>query len=140
MSSATQWSGPADDTGNVLSSTPLDALISGNGTATGFAINYERVPQAIADLEHAAEFFKNCAAVAQTLANIPAPGLDGVSMNAVAQIGKWASDGDMNNLEATLKAGAKQLEDLALRLREDLQTYLRVEELNIPSANPGLPL
>ena len=68
----------ASDTGNVLDGTSL----------AGFSIDYERVPQAIADLEHAAEFFRNRAEVARRLAKIPAPGVDGVSLNAVAQIGK----------------------------------------------------
>ncbi|MGH3824444.1 MAG: hypothetical protein ACRDRA_16670 [Pseudonocardiaceae bacterium] len=141
MSSETQWSGPASDTGNVLNSTPLDALLSGNGAAAGFSINYERVPQAITDLEHAARFFLNRAKVAEGLADIPAPGLDGVSVNAVVQIGKWASDSGQNNLAATLVAGAKQLEDLAQKLREDLQTYLQIEELNIPKdPSPGLTI
>ncbi len=58
MSSEDQWSGAARDTGNVLAGTPLGALLSGSGAATGFSIDYERVPQAIADLEHAAEFFR----------------------------------------------------------------------------------
>ena len=79
--------------------------------------------------------------MAEELANIPAPGVDGVSVNAVAQIGKWASDSGDNNLAATLHAGARQLEDLAHSLREDLKTYLQVEQLNIPlEATPGLPL
>ncbi|MGH3843069.1 MAG: hypothetical protein ACRDS0_16725 [Pseudonocardiaceae bacterium] len=141
MSNETQWSGPSSDTGNVLSSAPLNALLSGNGAAAGFVIDYERVPQAIADLEHAAEFFEDRASRAARLANIPAPGLDGVSLNAVAQIGKWASDGGEDNLAATLHAGAKQLQDLAQKLREDLKTYLQVEELNIPKdPSPGLTI
>jgi hypothetical protein len=61
-------------------------------------------------------------------------------VNAVAEIGRWASDAGTNNLEATLKAGAKQLEELAQKLREDLKIYLQVDELNIPNASPGLPL
>ncbi|HEY3896696.1 MAG TPA: hypothetical protein VGL88_15185, partial [Pseudonocardiaceae bacterium] len=96
------------------------------------------VPQSIADLEHAAKFFEDRAKVAQSLAMIPAPGIDGVSLNAVAQIGQWASNDGVNNLEATLLAGAKQLKDLAQKLREDLMTYLQVEELNIPQPSPGL--
>jgi hypothetical protein len=137
VSSNDQWSGAASDTGNILAGTPLGALVSGN---SGFSIDYERVPQAIADLEHAAVFFKKKAAEAHSLANIPAPGIDGVSLNAVAQIGKWASDDGVNNLAATLTAGAKQLEDLARKLREDLMTYLKVEELNIPHPSPGLTI
>lgn len=124
----------------MLDGTALGALPGGNGAAAGFSINYQRVPQAIADLEHAAEFFRKRADVARDLANIPAPGADGVSVNAVAQIGKWALDTGANNLETTLLTGAKQLRDLAQKLREDLKTYLEVEELNIPQASPGLPL
>ena len=116
-----EWPGAAGDTGNVLEGTALGALLSGNGAAAGFSINYERVPQSIADLEHAANYLLIQAQVAQSLANIPAPGVDGVSLNAVAQIGKWASDSGTNNLEANLLAGAKQLQNLAQKLRADLQ-------------------
>jgi hypothetical protein len=141
MSNEVQWSSVGTDTGNVLSGTPLGALLSGNGAAAGFSIDYERVPQAITDLEHAAEFFRSRALVAERLANIPAPGVDGVSLNAVAQIGKWASDSSQNNLAATLHAGAKQLEDLAQKLREDLKTYLQVDELSIlKEPSPGLTI
>lgn len=115
---------------------PLDKI----GNLEKVTGTQRRVPQAIADLEHAAEFFKDRAKKAHELAKIPPPGLDGVSVNAVIQIGKWASDAGTNNLEATLVAGAKQLEDLARKFREDLQTYLQVEELNIPHPTPGLPL
>jgi hypothetical protein len=136
-----EWSSAAGDTGNVLEGTALGALLSGNGAAAGFSINYERVPQSIADLEHAAKYLQSQAKTAQGLANIPAPGLDGVSLNAVAQIGKWASDSGANNLEANLLAGATQLRDLAQKLREDLKMYLHVEELNIPTTpTPGLSL
>jgi hypothetical protein len=141
MSSKTPWSGAVRDTGNVLDGTALGALFSGNGSAAGFSIDYERVPQAIADLEHAAKFFRSQATVAEDLAQIPPPGVDGVSLNAVAQIGRWASDSGENNLAATVRAGALQLEDLAHKLRADLKAYLRVEELNIPAdPSPGLPL
>ena len=133
-----QSSGAAADTGNLLAGTPLGSLLGG---PSGFSINYDRVPQAIADLEHAARFFLNRAKVAEGLANIPPPGVDGVSLNAVTQIGKWASDDGENNLAATLVAGARQLEHLAYKLREDLKTYLRVEELNIPNdPSPGLTI
>jgi hypothetical protein len=136
-----EWSGAAGDTGNVLEGAALGALLSGNGAAAGFSINYERVPQSIADLEHAADYLQYQAHVAQGLATIPAPGIDGVSLNAVAQIGRWASDSGANNLDANLRAGEKQLRDLAQKLRADLKTYLQVEELNIPTTpSPGLPL
>lgn len=121
MSSDNQPSGATSDTGNVLDGTVLGPLLS-----QGFSINYEALPQGIADLEHAAVFLTKKAAEARELAKIAPPGLDGVSLNAVAQIGKWASDDGVNNLEATLKAGATQIDDLARKLREDLKTYLQV--------------
>ena len=141
MSSQTQWPSSTCNTANAQSSAPLAALLNSNGAAAGFSIDYERVPQAIADLEHAARFFLNRARVAEGLADIPAPGLDGVSLNAVAQIGEWASGSGQNNLAATLVAGARQLEDLAQKLREDLKTYRQVDELNIPKdPSPGLTI
>lgn len=130
----------AADSGNLLAGTPLDALLNGTGPGGGFSIDYERVPQAIADLEYAAMFFEDRAKVARSLAKISPPGVDGVSLNAATQLGKWASDDGVNNLEATLLAGAKQLKALAQTLREELKTYLGVEELNIPKPTPGLPL
>ncbi len=136
MSSENQWFGAASDTGNVLSGTAL----GGRSAAQSFSVDYERAPQAIADLEEAARFFENRAEAAFRLANIRPPGTDGVSVNAAEQIGRWASDSGTNNLHATLTVGAKQLRDLAQKLREDLKTYLQVEELNIPQATPGLPL
>ncbi len=73
VSDENQWSGVTSDTGNVLQGTPLGALLSGNGAAASFSIDYERVPQSIADLEHAAKYLESQAKVAQGLANIPAP-------------------------------------------------------------------
>jgi hypothetical protein len=140
MGNENQWSSAAGDSSNVLDGTALGALLGGNGAAAGFSIDHERVPQAIADLEHAADFFEDRAQRAARLAHMPAPGLDEVSVNAVIQIGKWASDAGTNNLEATLIAGAKQLRDLTRRLREELQTYLQIEELNIPQPSSGLSL
>ncbi|HKR51249.1 MAG TPA: hypothetical protein VJT72_17015 [Pseudonocardiaceae bacterium] len=140
MSDENQWTGAASDTGNVLEGTALDALLGGSAAAAGFSIDYERAPQAIADLEEAARFFKDRAETALHLASIPAPGTDGVSVNAVTQIGRWASDSGTNNLYATLIGGAQQLNDLAHKLRDDLKTYLEVEELNLPKGSPGLPL
>ena len=140
MSNEGQLIDAARDTGNVLAGTALGGLLGGSGAAQGFSIDYERVPQAIADFEHAAEFFRDRAKTALRLADIRPPGTDGVSVNAAVQIGRWASDNGVNNLYATLLVGAKQLEVLAQKLREDLRAYLQVDELNIPQASPGLPL
>lgn len=132
MSSDLQWPADTGDTGNVLSGTPLGGL-----AAAGFSINYEALPQAITDLRHAADFFESRMKVAEQLARISPPGIDKVSINAVAQIGKWASNSGQNNMAATLKAGASQLRDLADKLEKDLKTYLNVEELNLPKEPTG---
>jgi hypothetical protein len=135
-----QWPSTGSDTGNVLSGTPLGELFSGNGATAGFSIDYERLPQAITDLRHAAEFFEGRVLMAERLARVSPPGADGVSIYAVEQLGKWASDNGQNNLAATLKAGALQLRDLAQKLEEDLKTYMRAEELNLPKyPTEGLP-
>jgi hypothetical protein len=143
MSSDNRWPGVPRDTGNVLDGTALGALFAGTGAAAGFSIDYECVPQAIVDLQEAARFIRKQAETARSLADINTspPGTDGISQNAVTQIGKWAAEEDgINNLHATLVAGAKQLEDLAQKLGADLKTYLQVEELNLPkTASPGLP-
>jgi hypothetical protein len=133
MSNEVQWSSTGTDNGNVLSGTPLGALLSGDG----FSIDYECLPQAIADLKHAAKFFESRAKIAGQLANILPPGADGVSIHAVEQLGTWASDSGQNNLAATLRGGALQLKTLADKLEEDLKTYLQVEELNLPKEPTG---
>lgn len=136
-----QWPSAGSDAGNVLNGTPLSDLLSGNGAAAGFSIDYERLPQAITDLKHAAEFFESRVKVARRLANIPPPGVDGVSIHTVGQISKWAYDSGQNNLAATLQAGALQLRDLANKLEEDLRIYLQVEEIGLPKdPTGGLPL
>ncbi|MGH3933342.1 MAG: hypothetical protein ACRDTF_25575 [Pseudonocardiaceae bacterium] len=45
----------------------------------------------------------------------------------------------MNNLAATLRAGAEQLSALAGKLRADLQAYLQVDELPFRKPSDGLP-
>lgn len=137
MGNRSRWPGAGSDTGNVLSDTPLGALFSRNGAAAGFSIDYERVPQAITDLKHAAGFFESRVLIAERLARIPPPGTDGVSINAVEQMGKWAVDNGQNNLAAILKTGALQLHDLAQSLEDDLKSYLHVEELNLPKEPTG---
>lgn len=124
----------AEDAGNIL------ARLGGlPGPAQSFTIDIELAPQAIADLEAAAAFLAQRAKSVLELTRIPAPGVDEISLHAVEQIGKWAADNSENNLAATLRAGAEQLGVLAAKLRADLQTYLQVDELTLPSASEGLP-
>lgn len=123
----------ASDTGNILAGLGVGSV------GQSFTIDLEHAPQAIADLEAAALFLKGRAKMAQRMANIRPPGVDGVSLNAVDQIGKWASDSGVNNLAATLRIGAEQLSALAGKLRADLQAYLQVDELPFREPSDGLP-
>jgi len=119
------------DTGSILAQT------LGADAGQSFMIDVEHAPQSIVDLEAAANYLEQRANVARGLANISPPGVDGVSLNAVKEIGKWAADSGTNNLAATLLAGAQQLRTLAAKLREDLQAYLQVDQLDLPSEASG---
>lgn len=122
------------DTGNILANT-LGTASAGQS----FTIDTEHAPQAIADLRAAAEFLAKRAELALDLAKVWAPGADEVSLRAAEQIGRWAFDGGVNDLYATLLAGAQQLRDLAAKLEADLKSYLQVDELPSLKASDGLP-
>ncbi|MGQ0776427.1 MAG: hypothetical protein ACT4NY_18705 [Pseudonocardiales bacterium] len=124
----------SSDTGNILA----NALGVGS-TGQSFTIDVEHAPQSIADLRAAADFLEHRAGVALGLADVRAPGADGVSRHAAEQISKWAVDSGVNNLHATLLAGAQQLRDLAAKLEADLKSYLQVDELPSLKASEGLP-
>lgn len=85
-------------------------------------IDVERTLQAIADLEATVVFLQKRAEVARRLANHRAPGID-----------------EEKTVAAAIRAGAAEIETLAMRLRGDLRAHLQVDELTIPPASPGLP-
>ncbi|MGH3916126.1 MAG: hypothetical protein ACRDTC_22370 [Pseudonocardiaceae bacterium] len=85
-------------------------------------IDVQRTLQAIADLEATAVFLRKRADMACLLANLPA-----------------LAGGGEHTVAATIRAGAAQMETLAMQLRAELRAYLRVDELTIPQASPGLP-
>jgi hypothetical protein len=58
VNNGSQWPATSSDTGNVLRGTPLDDLLIDNGATAGFSIDYERVPQAITDLNMPRTFWK----------------------------------------------------------------------------------
>ncbi|MGQ0775268.1 MAG: hypothetical protein ACT4NY_12740 [Pseudonocardiales bacterium] len=92
-------------------------------------IDVERTLQAIADLEATAVFLRKRADLVRRLANGIDPG-----------VGPWPSQAAERSVEATIRFGAAELDTLAMKLRQDLQAYLQVDELHIPEASPGLPL
>lgn len=92
-------------------------------------MDVERVLQAIADLEATAVFLRKRADVARRLTN-------GTNSGAGPGVSRTAE----RSVEATIRFGAAELDTLAMKLRQDLQAHLRVDELTIPEASPGLPL
>lgn len=118
---------------------PLLAPLLGSDSSAGyFSIDLDRAPQAIADLNAAAEYLLDRAYEAGRLTLLPAPGADGVSLYAADTVARWATSQGADNLEAVLRAGAEQLRSFAAKLATDVQTHLGVDELKLPMANPGL--
>ncbi|MGH3906911.1 MAG: hypothetical protein ACRDTE_22425 [Pseudonocardiaceae bacterium] len=100
---------------------------------SGYRIDVERAPQAIADLHRAAEHLRSEAEKAIALGRITPPGLDVVSANAV-RIFAEAAVGEQGSLRQALLGAANRFDSDASKLEADLRNYLGVEELSIPAA------
>ncbi len=64
------------------------------------------------------------------LSNVPAPGLDAVSINAAKEIGQWAASQEPGSLRWALESGAVQLEKAAKALEQSLATHCNTDEVN----------
>jgi hypothetical protein len=100
---------------------------------SGYRVDVERAPQAIADLRRAAEHLRLEADKAIALGRITPPGLDVVSANAV-RIFAEAAVGEQGSLRQALFGAADRFSSDADKLEADLKTYLRVDELSLPAA------
>jgi hypothetical protein len=98
-----------------------------------FRIEPEQVPQVIADLDEALKRVQLIRSRAEWLAFTSAPGYDEVSLNAVRQIGEMAM-GDQGSLRAALDAYEQEIIKTKDKLRAQLQTYLGIEQVNVPPA------
>ena len=67
---------------------------------------------------------------ASRLADVPAPGLDAVSINAAQEIGQWAISEEPGSLLWALASGAVQLEKTADALERSLATHRNSDEVN----------
>jgi len=104
------------------------------GAVGHFRVDVDRAPQAIAAFQKAADDMRTLLKRAQDLANIPAPGLDAVSVNAVREMGQWAVGPD-GSLRAALLGGSARLEDAARELQRQLDAHLQAEQAS--TMRPG---
>ncbi len=100
-----------------------------------FQLDLNQVPKVIAAFRQAAEGLRDLKDDARQLAEISAPGLDAVSINAADEIGHWAASDEPGSLRSALESGAMQLEKAADALEQSLATYRNVDETN--AANVG---
>ena len=95
-----------------------------------FQLDLDQAPQAIAAFRQTAEDLRDLMVDAMSLANVRAPGLDAVSINAAKEIGQWAAGADAGSLRSALESGAIQLEKAADALERSLATYRNTDEAN----------
>ncbi len=93
-----------------------------------FQLDPDQAPQAITAFRQAAEDLRDLMVDAMSLANVRAPGLDAVSINAAKEIGRWAAGADAGSLRSALESGAIQLEKTADALERSLATYRDADE------------
>ncbi|MGH3770755.1 MAG: hypothetical protein ACRDRW_05060 [Pseudonocardiaceae bacterium] len=98
--------------------------------AQHFRLDLDQAPQAIADFRQAAGRMRDLMVEAVRLANVAAPGLDAVSINAAREIGHWAASDEPGSLRWALDSGAIQLEETAAALERSLATYRDTDEAN----------
>lgn len=93
-------------------------------------LDLDQAPQAIAALRQAAHELRVLMDEASRLADIPAPGLDAVSINAAREIGQWAISAEPGSLRWALESGAQQMEKAANALERSLVTHRNTDEVN----------
>jgi hypothetical protein len=98
--------------------------------AQHFRLDLDQAPQAIATFRQVADEMRDLMDEALRLADIPAPGLDAVSINAAKEIGQWAASEEPGSLRWALESGAVQLEKAADALERSLATHRNTDEAN----------
>lgn len=98
--------------------------------AQRFQLEPDQAPQAITNFRQAAQRMRDLMDQAAQLADVPAPGLDAVSLNAAREIGQWAGSGEPGSLRSALESGALQLEQSAEALARSLASYQSTDEAN----------
>jgi phosphate uptake regulator len=108
----------------------LDMASILEGSAQHFQLDLDQAPKAIATFRQVAHDLRILRAEARRLAEVPAPGLDAVSINAAREIGQWAGSEDPGSLRWALASGALELEKAADALERSLATYRDTDEGN----------
>jgi hypothetical protein len=98
--------------------------------AQHFQLDLDQAPQAIAAFRQVAQGMRDLMDQTRLLANVPAPGLDAVSVNAAEEIGQWAASEEPGSLRWALESGALQLEKAAKALERSLATHRNTDEVN----------
>ena len=115
----------------VAAPAPVQDLTSILGDpAQHFQLDLDQAPQAIAAFRQVAQGMRDLMDQTRLLANVPAPGLDAVSVNAAEEIGQWAASEEPGSLRWALESGALQLEKAAKALERSLATHRNTDEVN----------
>ena len=93
-------------------------------------LDLDQAPQTIAAFREAAQRMRDLKFEVNQLTNVPAPGLDAVSINAAKEIGQWAASEELGSLRSALESGAIQLEKAAKALEDSLATHRHTDEVN----------
>lgn len=110
---------------------PVQDLTSILGdSAQHFQLDLDQAPQAITAFRQVAQGMRDLMVDAVRLSNVPAPGLDAVSINAAKEIGQWAASVEPGSLRWALESGALQLEKAADSLEQSLATHRNSDEVN----------
>jgi hypothetical protein len=97
-------------------------------SAQHFRLDLDQAPQTITTFRQVASEMRDLMDEARRLADIPAPGLDAVSVNAAREIGQWAASEEPGSLRWALESGAIQLEKAADALERSLATHRNTDE------------
>ena len=103
--------------------------------AQHFQLDLDQAPQTIAAFREAAHRMRDLMDEARLLANVPAPGLDAVSVNAAKEIGRWAVSEEPGSLRWAFASGALQMEKAADALEQSLATHWNTDEINAAHLN-----
>jgi hypothetical protein len=110
---------------------PIQDLTSVLGDpAQHFQLDLDQAPQTIAAFRQVAEGMRDLMDQAERLGNLPAPGLDAVSINAAKEIRHWAISEEPGSLRWALASGALQLEKAADALEQSVATHRNLDEDN----------
>jgi hypothetical protein len=98
--------------------------------AQHFQLDLDQAPQTIAAFRQVAQGMRDLMDQTERLSNLPAPGLDAVSINAAKEIGHWAISEEPGSLRWALASGALQLEKAADALEQSVATHRNLDEVN----------